>query len=70
MRVAFVAFDHGEYCVRLASALAQRAAVLLILAEEKAYPYSSLLDPAVTSPPLRRFSGILRAKIEDIEFSI
>jgi len=48
MRVALVAFNFGEYCIRLASALAKDAEVLLILPEDKAHPHTSILDPAVT----------------------
>jgi glycosyltransferase involved in cell wall biosynthesis len=35
MKVAFVSFDFGEYCIRLAGALAQDARVLLLLAGEQ-----------------------------------
>ena len=46
-----MAFNFIEYCIRLASALAQDAEVLLMLPQEQAHPYSSLLDPAVTFQP-------------------
>ena len=35
MKIAFVSFDFGEYCIRLAGALAQDARVLLLLAGEQ-----------------------------------
>lgn len=47
IRVALVAFNFAEYCIRLASALAQNAEVLLMLPEEQAQPHVSLLNPAV-----------------------
>jgi len=53
MKVAFVSFDFGEYCIQLASALAQRVEVLLILPHQRAAPHLSNLDPAVNFQPFR-----------------
>mgnify|MGYP001316307221 FL=1 len=47
MRIAFVSYDFGEYCVRIASALAVFADVLLCLPGHLASPYMSLLNPRV-----------------------
>ena len=49
MKIAFVAFDFGEYCVRLASGIAQGAdtKVLCFLPREEADPYSHLLSDSV-----------------------
>jgi len=78
IRVALVAFNFGEYCVRLASALAQDAEVLLMLPEEQSLPHSSLLDPAVTlypfaacrlRQPLRQLSGIHKLREQIRRFS-
>ncbi len=45
MRVAFLAFDFGEYCVRLAGGVAQNSdtKVLLLLSRDEAKPYKHLL---------------------------
>jgi glycosyltransferase involved in cell wall biosynthesis len=48
MRVAFLSFDFGEYSVRLASALAEHASVLLLLPEGLADPFVDYLDKRVT----------------------
>jgi glycosyltransferase involved in cell wall biosynthesis len=48
MRVAIVSFDFGEYCVRLASALAQHVEVMLALPETEADPYLYMLDSEVS----------------------
>jgi glycosyltransferase involved in cell wall biosynthesis len=47
MKVALVAFDFGEYSIRLASALSRLATVLLVLPQPVAAPYLSELDPRV-----------------------
>jgi glycosyltransferase involved in cell wall biosynthesis len=49
MKIAFVAFDFGEYCVRLASGIAQGSdtKVLCFLPKEEAEPYLHLLSPSV-----------------------
>jgi glycosyltransferase involved in cell wall biosynthesis len=45
MRVAFLAFDFGEYCIRLASGIADAdTQVLLLLSREEAKPYRHLLN--------------------------
>lgn len=53
MKVAFLSFDFGEYSIRLASALAQEAMVLLLLSNQIAAPHLSRLDPAVNFQPFR-----------------
>jgi glycosyltransferase involved in cell wall biosynthesis len=77
-RVALVSFHSGEYCVRLASALAEDAEVLLMLPEEQAQIYSSLLDPKVTllpfascrlRQPFCQLSGLHRMREEIRKFS-
>lgn len=65
LRVALISYDFGEYCIRLASALAQEAEVCLILTEQLATPYLHHLDPAVdfrpfAKPRLRQPYGQLR----------
>ena len=47
MKVAFIAFDFGEYCVRLASAIAQDASLLLFLPTVEAEPYMHLMSDSV-----------------------
>jgi glycosyltransferase involved in cell wall biosynthesis len=47
MKVAFVSFDFGEYCVRLASGIAQSAHVHLFLPTCEGKPYAQLLDQSV-----------------------
>jgi starch synthase len=54
MRVAFLSFHFGEYSVRLASALAREAEVLLLLPHQKAAPHLSKLDPALSFQPFNR----------------
>ena len=44
MKVAFVSFDFGEYCVRLASGIAQYADIRLFLPKCEAEPYLPLLS--------------------------
>lgn len=47
MRVVFVSFDFGEYCVRLASALSRKAQVLLVMPTDTIHGQEWLLDPEV-----------------------
>jgi starch synthase len=51
MKAVFLSFDFGEYSVRLASALAQEAEVLLLLPHQRAAPHLSRLDQAVRFQP-------------------
>jgi glycosyltransferase involved in cell wall biosynthesis len=54
MRVAFLSFDFEEYCIRLASAVAQEAEVLLLLTNQQIAPHLSKLDQAVNFQPFRK----------------
>ena len=59
LRVALISFGFGEYCVRLAGALAQHAEVLLVLPDGAVSPHNAKLDDAVQlftfrSPRLRQ----------------
>lgn len=54
MKIALVSYDFGEYCIRLASALAEEAEVLLVLASHLGRPYRSLLDPRVDYRPFHK----------------
>jgi glycosyltransferase involved in cell wall biosynthesis len=51
MRIAFLSFGYGEYCVHLVSALAREADLLLMLPEREAARYLPLVDRAVTFKP-------------------
>jgi glycosyltransferase involved in cell wall biosynthesis len=51
MKVAFISFDFGEYCIRLASALAREAEVLLLLPHQITAPHLSKLDHTVRFQP-------------------
>jgi len=51
MNVALVAYDFEEYCIRLASGLADVANVLLLLPSGPAEPHLSALDARVTFQP-------------------
>src|SRR5437763_1768647 len=51
MRVAFLAFDFGEYCVRLASSVAGNAEIMLMLPTQELEPHLSLLAPSVYKKP-------------------
>jgi starch synthase len=53
MKVAFLSFGFGEYCVRLASAVAHHADTLLLLPDEEADPYLYMLSEGVC---LHRFN--------------
>jgi len=54
MKVALLSFDFGEYCIRLASALARQVEVLLLLPHQIAAPHSSKLDQAVSFQPFNQ----------------
>ena len=54
MKVGLVSYDFGEYCVRLASALAPMADVALLLPSELAGPHLSALDPQVKFAPFAK----------------
>jgi starch synthase len=54
MKVAFLSFDFGEYCIRLVSALAREAEVLLLLPRRLAAPHLSKLDRAVAYHPFSK----------------
>jgi glycosyltransferase involved in cell wall biosynthesis len=54
MKVAFLSFDFGEYCIRLASALARQADVLLLLPHQQAAPHLSLLDQTINFEPFHK----------------
>jgi len=49
MKVAFVAFDFGEYCIRLAGGIAEDpdTTVLLLLSRDEGEPYRHLLSPTI-----------------------
>jgi glycosyltransferase involved in cell wall biosynthesis len=73
-RVALLSFEFGEYCIRLASALAEEADVLLLLPSDLAAPYLDKLDSTVDlrtfhKPRLRqplRQLGMIRTIIYEI----
>ncbi len=54
MKIAFVSYDWGEYCLRLTSALTPNAEVYLALAEKLARPHLHLLDPAIRFSPFHK----------------
>lgn len=54
MKVAFISYDFGEYCMRLASALSQETQICLFLPEQLANPYLSLLNPDVKFYPFHK----------------
>ena len=54
MKVAFVSFGFGEYCVRLASALAREVEVCLLLPSQDVATYAYLLDQAIHVQPFRK----------------
>src|SRR6266478_7892218 len=47
LRVALISYNFGEYCVRLASAIAQRAEVLLIIPDRMVGPHVDKLNSSV-----------------------
>lgn len=54
MRVALLSYDFGEYCIRLASALAREADVSLLLARQQAEPHLDKLAPGVNFRPFAK----------------
>jgi glycosyltransferase involved in cell wall biosynthesis len=54
MRIAFLSFDFAEYCIRLASTLAESADVLLLLPEMLSNPHLPLLNPRVRFQPFNK----------------
>lgn len=54
MRVAFVSYDFGEYCVRTVGGLAGHAHILLCLPDSEAAPYTRLLDRRVALHTFRK----------------
>ena len=54
LKVALVSFDFGEYCIRLASALAEEADVALLLPEHEAAGHDALLTPTVRFCPFAK----------------
>ncbi|MGH9587127.1 MAG: glycosyltransferase family 4 protein [Acidobacteriaceae bacterium] len=54
MKIGFVSFLFGEYSVRLASALAEHASVMLLLPEGMADPFLEYLDERVILRTFRR----------------
>ena len=47
MKVAFLSYEFGEYCIRLASAMASDAEVCLLLPQKLANPHLGILDKRV-----------------------
>ena len=39
MRIVFISYDWGEYCIRIANALSKKSEVCLVLADEQAQPH-------------------------------
>jgi glycosyltransferase involved in cell wall biosynthesis len=69
MKVGLVSYDFGEYCVRLASALAAMADVTLLVPGQLAGPHLSALDPRVKfgpfdKPRLRQAGSQLRVSFD------
>jgi glycosyltransferase involved in cell wall biosynthesis len=59
LRIAFVSFEFGEFCVPLVNALAQRADVSLLMPADELEPHRDRIDPLVavypfTKPRLRQ----------------
>lgn len=54
LKVAFLSYDFGEYCIRLASALARDTRVLLLLPHRLAAPHLSQLNRAVEFRPFEK----------------
>ena len=67
MKVAFVSFDFGEYCVRLASGIARYAEVRLFLPENEVQPYAYLLAQSVGLQTFKK--PRLRQAFRQIEMS-
>jgi starch synthase len=77
-RVALISYNFGEYCVRLASALADHAEVLLVLPDHLVEPYRAKLTGSVrlfsfSNPrlrqPLQQFRAIRKIIKEIHRFS-
>jgi starch synthase len=77
-RIALISYNFGEYCVRLASALADHAEVLLILPDRLVEPYRAKLTGSVRlfsfpnprlRQPLRQFRAIRKIIQEIHRFS-
>jgi glycosyltransferase involved in cell wall biosynthesis len=80
MRVAFISFDFGEYCVRLANGIAQDqdTSVLLFLAKGEGEPYRHLLSNTVKlrmfdkprlRQPFKQFQMVVRLVKEIRQFN-
>jgi glycosyltransferase involved in cell wall biosynthesis len=54
MRVAFLSYDFGEYCIRIASALSKNALVRLWLPQQLASPHLSKLSKSVEFRPFHK----------------
>jgi glycosyltransferase involved in cell wall biosynthesis len=54
MKIAMVSYDFGEYCIRLASALASEAEVSLQLPEREAASYLTSVDQRVCFQPFKK----------------
>lgn len=54
MKVAFISYDWGEYCIRLAGGLAQEAPVHLMLANQLATPHLHRLDARIQFQPFHK----------------
>jgi glycosyltransferase involved in cell wall biosynthesis len=54
MKVALLSYDFAEYCIQQANGLAGECEVLLMLPEDSACEYESLLDPAVCFRPFKK----------------
>jgi glycosyltransferase involved in cell wall biosynthesis len=54
MKVVLLSFEFEEYCIRLASALAREAEVLLLLPDGKVAPHLAKLDPAIILQTFRK----------------
>lgn len=54
MKVAFLSYDFGEYCIRLTSGMAPSAQVALLLPDHLAEPYLDKLDPAIRFHPFHK----------------
>jgi len=76
LRVVLISYNFGEYCVRLASALAERAEVLLVIPDRIIEPYAAKLNGSVRlfsfknprlRQPVRQFRAIRKIiqKIRD-----
>ena len=76
LRVVLISYNFGEYCVRLASALAERAEVLLVIPDRIIEPYAAKLNGSVRlfsfknprlRQPVRQFRAVRKIiqKIRD-----